>query len=81
MVKNIIFDAYGTVLSTGGGSIEATQKILVNNGCKEDAGRVYRYWKKIHKEHIRSTKEFFLTEEEIFVKDLTVIFNKLNTLA
>ena len=29
MKKLLIFDAYGTLISTGNGSIEATKKILV----------------------------------------------------
>ena len=33
MIKAIVFDAYGTLISTGKGSIEAAGKILAINNC------------------------------------------------
>ena len=31
MIKAIVFDAYGTLISTGNGSVEASERILANN--------------------------------------------------
>jgi len=31
LIKGIIFDAYGTLINTGGGSIQAAQRILEKN--------------------------------------------------
>jgi phosphoglycolate phosphatase-like HAD superfamily hydrolase len=41
MHKAIIFDVFGTLISTGNGSLEATQKILNKVGSKADAKEFY----------------------------------------
>ena len=74
MIKNIIFDAYGTLISTGTGSVDATKAIFSKYDLAEDADEIYKKWKKIHKENIFSLEEF-ITEEEIFVKDLEKLFD------
>jgi len=73
MIKNIIFDAYGTLISTGTGSVDATKAIFSKYDLAEDADEIYKKWKKIHRENIFSLEEF-ITEEEIFVKDLEKMF-------
>lgn len=78
MLKAIIFDAYGTLISTGSGSIEATQKILALNNCKSvSAEEFYSKWKKYHRINIDSL-ETFLNEEAIFKLDLTLLYNEFN---
>ena len=43
MIRNILFDVYGTLISTGNGSIEATQKILKN--CNTDLDALFKQHK------------------------------------
>ena len=73
MIKNIIFDVYGTLISTGNGSIEATRKILNLKKASLSAEDIYMKWKKIHRAHIDMIEEF-VTEKEIFIKDLEKIY-------
>ncbi len=75
MIRNILFDVYGTLISTGTGSIEATQKILINCNSDLDAKAFYKDWKKYHRKHIDELKEF-ATEEEIFIRDLDALFKQ-----
>lgn len=73
----MIFDAYGTLFSTGNGSIEATRKILSLQEKAIDAATFYAEWKKIHRKHIdESIKTSFVTEKDIFVKDLKVLYEQ-----
>ena len=46
MKKCIIFDVYGTLISTGTGSVDATQKIFGKYKLKYSAQEIYAYWKK-----------------------------------
>ncbi len=75
MIRNILFDVYGTLISTGNGSIEATQKILKNCNTDLDAKKFYKDWKKYHRKHIDELKQF-VTEEEIFIQDLDALFKQ-----
>lgn len=75
MLKNIIFDAYGTLFDTGIGSVKATEQILNNINANKDATEIYREWKRLHREHINVVNHF-ITEEEIFIKDLKCILKK-----
>ena len=50
--KMIIFDAYGTLLSTGDGSVRATERILALQPRDIDARVFYSEWKKYHRTHI-----------------------------
>lgn len=45
MKKLLIFDAYGTLISTGNGSIQATEKILALQDKHIDAKAFYKEWK------------------------------------
>ena len=75
MIKTIIFDAYGTLISTGTGSIEATRAMLNHLNVSFDPAEFYGEWKLIHKNHIKNLIEF-RSEYDIFVSDLYVLFEK-----
>ena len=77
MKRLLIFDAYGTLISTGNGSIEATKKILALQKKEIDAVAFYADWKKYHKKHIEdANRTSFLTERDIFVKDLKALYEQ-----
>ena len=42
MIKNLIFDVYGTLVSTGKGSVKATAKIFREFGMEENAEEIYK---------------------------------------
>jgi 2-haloalkanoic acid dehalogenase type II len=75
--KAIIFDAYGTLLDTGNGSIKATATILKTNGENIDAKSFYQRWKIIHRENINNVTSF-IKEEEIFLMDLKRLYQEYN---
>lgn len=75
MIKNIIFDAYGTLISTGDGSIKATRKIWHRHDAQADAAAIYHEWKRYHRYHIDALTEF-ITEKEIFIRDLAKLYDK-----
>lgn len=76
MIKAIIFDAYGTIISTGNGSINAARKILeINNRTDIPAEEFYARWKKIHRMHIDELFEF-ICEEKIFQADLEKLYTE-----
>jgi len=71
----LIFDAYGTLISTGNGSIEATKKILSLQDKEIEATVFYKEWKKYHRKHIDEANEtFFISEKDIFVRDLSALY-------
>ena len=75
MKKLLIFDAYGTLISTGNGSIQATEKILALQDKHIDAKAFYKEWKQYHRRHLdEANTEVFLTEADIFTKDLKVLY-------
>ena len=75
-IKAIIFDVYGTLLSTGTGSVDASREILRRCGHSEiDATVFYGNWKKLHKQHMNFCVENgFLPEREIFALDLEELY-------
>lgn len=74
MLKAIIFDAYGTLISTGTGSVDAAQKILLkNNRTNISSKEFYAQWKKYHKLHIENQTEF-INEEKVFKRDLRALY-------
>lgn len=78
MLSAIVFDAYGTLISTGNGSIEACEKILSKNNRSDIyADSFYMDWKKYHRMHI-DTSEFFENEEAIFHRDLNKLYSDYN---
>ena len=75
MIKAIIFDAYGTLISTGNGSVKAAEKILTLNQRGDiDPKEFYARWKELHKKHIDNL-DSFITEEKIFENDLRELYN------
>jgi len=77
MIKALIFDCYGTIISTGNGSVNSTKIILDNLKCNIEPVLFYKNWKKIHKENI-SNLEHFSNEKNIFINDLTILFKMYN---
>lgn len=76
MLKVILFDAYGTLLSTGDGSVRAAGEILsLNRRTDIDPAAFYGRWKKLHRQHINN-RDTFLTEEEVFRQDLCVLYRE-----
>ena len=75
MSKLLIFDAYGTLLSTGHGSVAACEKILALQDKPIDPVAFYADWKKLHRAHIdQSIAHGFVSEEAIFTRDLAVLY-------
>ena len=75
MIEGIIFDAYGTLINTGEGSIQAAERILANNKKGIDAKIFYKKWKYYHKKHEDSLK-YFVVEEDIFLMDLILLYKE-----
>lgn len=73
MIKYIIFDAYGTLLSTGNGSVDAASKILEHKNINISPEAFYGEWKKLHRRHMENLTEF-LNEESIFESDLKELY-------
>ena len=77
MKKLLIFDAYGTLLSTGRGSVAACEQILALQDKVIDPVAFYADWKALHRTHIdESIATDFVTEEEIFTRDLAVLYDR-----
>lgn len=73
MIKNLIFDAYGTIISTGTGSIEATRQIFAPYPVSDTPERIYKQWKAIHKQNINQLTKF-MSERDVFIQDLGMLF-------
>lgn len=75
--KIIIFDVYGTLISTGTGSLDATKKILALQKKEIDAKQFYSDWKYFHRLHCNAAnKNVFVKEEDIFANDLKKLYSK-----
>ncbi len=77
MYEAIIFDAYGTLIDTEKGSLEAIEAMLEKNNCTVDPKEVYEKLRRYHQHHMESI-DGFLTEEEIFIKDLKKVYDDLS---
>ncbi len=77
MIRYILFDAYGTLISTGTGSVDAARKILSNKNCSVTAEEFYSKWKILHRNHIDNLKSF-CNEECIFELDLKELYEIYN---
>lgn len=75
MVKAVVFDAYGTLISTGTGSLDAAQRILDLHGSAITAKAFYADWKKYHRQHIDSLTQF-VPEDTIFLWDLEKLYGQ-----
>ena len=76
MKKLLIFDAYGTLISTGSGSVGAAEKILLLCRYEEIGAKAfYTEWKKLHRRNInKSNENGFMPEREIFIEDLKELY-------
>lgn len=74
--KAVLFDAYGTLFSTGTGSLDAARTILARNGRADIAPEsFYAHWKALHRAHIDGLSKFKL-EEDIFLMDLLQLYQE-----
>ena len=77
-IKHVIFDCFGTLISTGNESLKATKQILdnisSNNSIDIDAREFYKDWKKIKKEMMSADE--FQTEKKLFELSLADTFHK-----
>jgi FMN phosphatase YigB (HAD superfamily) len=72
MIKSIIFDCYGTLISTGNDSIMATDQILKSNNSNIDAKEFYGRWKKMHSEICAA--DSFKLESVVFKRGLENLY-------
>ena len=75
MKKCIIFDAYGTLISTGSGSSEAAGRIFGKYLPDKAPAEIYSEWKRRHKANMAGTGPF-MPERDIFVLDLRQLFTE-----
>ena len=73
----LIFDAYGTLFSTGTGSIDAVKKILGLQDKAISPRDFYADWKRYHRMHMDECNAgVFLTERNIFAMDLKMLYEQ-----
>lgn len=78
MIKHIIFDVYGTLISTGTGSLDAVRKILAKRSRLDiDPKEFYSSWKKYYKHFAHST-ESFMNEAIVFTLGLRRLYADYN---
>lgn len=74
--KAILFDCYGTLISTGNGSITAVKKILSLNQTDADEQVFYSLWKKQMTEECQALP--FRSEAECFRVSLEKVYTQYN---
>ncbi len=80
-LKAVIFDAYGTRLSTGAGPLDATRQILERVGRPDlSPTAFYGQWKELHRAHTASLPAFE-TEAALFARDLSCLYAGLGCTA
>lgn len=80
-MKLIIFDVYGTLITTGTGSIDAVKKILSLQDKDINPEEFYKDWKKQHRINMdNANSSFFINEETIFKLDLEWLYLKYGIL-
>lgn len=57
-MKAVLFDVYGTLISTGTGSINAVKSILAKKHSEIEPEAFYAEWKQLHKKRMRQTLFF-----------------------
>lgn len=72
MPKAILFDAYGTLISTGNRSVSAVNRILEKNHVNLDPATFYSEWKRFHRKHMSTLP--FQKERDIFALDLKQLY-------
>lgn len=76
MIRYILFDAYGTLLSMGSASIDATHEILQKCGRTDlDASAFYTEWKALRAKMIGGMTDF-VCEAEVFRATLHTLYQK-----
>lgn len=75
MIKAVVFDAYGTLISTGTGSVDAAGKILALHGADISPKDFYADWKRCHRMHMDGLTDF-VTEETLFRWDLEKLYRQ-----
>lgn len=73
VIKAVVFDVYGTLISTGTGSVDAARRILEHHGADISPKAFYADWKKYHRKHMDSLTGF-VPEETIFLWDLEKLY-------
>lgn len=79
MKKAIIFDVYGTLISTGNGSIKAVKEILNQFDLQITDEDFYSEWKALNRGYKNS--DCFLSEREIFTQSLNDLYQKYNIIS
>lgn len=75
-ICTILFDAYGTLFSTGTASVDASRAILQKRGRENlDASEFYMRWKRLRAETIRTTADF-VCEAEVFRTTLHTLYRE-----
>ena len=75
MKKLLIFDAYGTLISTGTGSLDSTKWILSLQDKDIDPVLFYKKWKEIHRSNFyKANNTTFKNEWQIFEDDLKELY-------
>lgn len=76
MIKYILFDVYGTLISTGNGSVNAVEKILSDKTVEITAKEFYAKWKLIHRKNIDNAikNQCFVNERQLFENDLKELY-------
>ena len=76
----IIFDEYGTLISTGSGSFDATRKILsLQNEKHIYENKFYAKWKEYHRLHMIESNYLGLNLKMTFLMRIWKSFLKKNT--
>lgn len=75
MLRHIIFDCFGTLVSTGSGSVDAAKRILADIGTELDPGEFYREWKTLKKQ-MMAEAEGFKDEKTWFILSLAEMFRR-----
>lgn len=74
--RTILFDAYGTLFSTGTASVDATRAILQKRGREDlDASAFYAEWKHLRAETIHGMTDF-VCEAEVFRATLHTLYRE-----
>lgn len=72
MLKAVMFDVFGTLISTGTGSVDATRAILQKRGSSLEPAAFYAQWKAMHGK--RTREAVFAPERELYTRDLEELY-------
>lgn len=78
MLTTLIFDAYGTLISTGTTSMDALHRILLHNGRSDIPKQdFYARWKYYHRLHMDAAHPF-VVEDVLLVRDLEALYREFD---